>query len=108
MQAAWRETLTQANTAVLKAKGYTWRLFYNNATCAQAPFQKNECEEYMNIACSKEAPLEDNALFYGMYRISFLIYIYICLTLITPNISYPFCCSLFTNIYVLITFLINI
>jgi hypothetical protein len=54
-----------ANTAVIDAGGYTWRLFYNNWTCANAPFKKTECEEYMTVACSEAAPLEQNALFYG-------------------------------------------
>ena len=54
-----------ANAAVIAAEGYTWRLFYNNGTCAQAPFAKHECKEYMDVVCSKKAPLEKNALFYG-------------------------------------------
>jgi hypothetical protein len=65
MQADWRKTMDAANAAVIAANGYTWRLFYNNDTCAQAPFHKSECTEYMTIACSEAAPLEKNALFYG-------------------------------------------
>ena len=65
MQNDWRKTMDAANAAVIAADGYTWRLFYNNGTCAQAPFAKAECKEYMDIACSKAAPLEENALFYG-------------------------------------------
>ena len=65
MQIEWRKTMDAANNAVIEAGGYTWRLFYNNWTCANAPFKKNECKEYMDVACSKEAPLEKNALFYG-------------------------------------------
>ena len=45
MQADWRKTMDAANAAVIAAKGYTWRLFYNNWTCAAAPFQKHECTE---------------------------------------------------------------
>ena len=71
MQNDWRKTMDAANAAVIAANGYTWRLFYNNGTCAQAPFvggtnrSESECEEYMSIACGPEAPLENNALFYG-------------------------------------------
>jgi hypothetical protein len=65
MQTDWRKTMDAANNAVIDAGGYTWRLFYNNWTCANAPFKKHECEEYRNLACSPEAPLEKNALFYG-------------------------------------------
>jgi hypothetical protein len=65
MQADWRKTMDAANAAVIDANGYTWRLFYNNGTCATAPFDKSECAEYMSIACSEEAPLEKHALFYG-------------------------------------------
>lgn len=71
MQAKWRLTMDAANAAVIAANGYTWRLFYNNGTCAQAPFvgsvdlEKSECESYMNLACGPDAPLEKNALFYG-------------------------------------------
>jgi hypothetical protein len=55
----------------LRCGRYTWRLFYNNGTCAQAPFtggknqSESECEEYMSVVCSPAAPLEKNALFYG-------------------------------------------
>ena len=65
MMANWRKTMDTANNAVIDAGGYTWRLFYNNWTCAQAPFKKHECEEYMTEVCSPEAPMEKNALFYG-------------------------------------------
>lgn len=65
MMQAWRTTMDAANEAVLAHKGYTWRLFYNNWTCAQAPFDKNECEAYMDLACAEAAPLDQNALFYG-------------------------------------------
>ena len=65
MQADWRKTMDAANAAVIEAGGYTWRLFYNNWTCANSPFQKHECAEYMNLVCSPEAPLEKHALFYG-------------------------------------------
>jgi hypothetical protein len=65
MQADWRTTMDAANAAVISANGYTWRLFYNNWTCANAPFEKKECEEYMNEVCTPAAPMEKNALFYG-------------------------------------------
>ena len=52
-----------ANEAIVAGEGYTFRLFYNNWTCAAAPFEKNECEEYMDLACSEAAPLDANALF---------------------------------------------
>ena len=69
MQIDWRKTMDAANTEVIDAGGYTWRLFYNNWTCANSPFtvdkKQNECEEYMNVVCTPEAPMEKNALFYG-------------------------------------------
>ena len=65
MMVDWRKTMDAANKAVIDAGGYTSRLFYNNWTCAQAPFKKHECTEYMAEVCSPEAPMEKNALFYG-------------------------------------------
>jgi hypothetical protein len=54
MHADWRQTMDAANAAVIAGEGYTWRLFYNNWTCADAPFQRRECAEYMDLVCSPE------------------------------------------------------
>ena len=61
----------RANTRTVLTHAAPPGLFYNNGTCAQSPFvgSKNtttsECQAYMEKACSPEAPLEKNALFYG-------------------------------------------